>query len=643
MRGRRERTSGLVGVAAALVVLARVTALADEPSADDCLGCHQDPVATDAGRTVGAIAGDGYRHSTHGDLGCPTCHEDATEIPHGPLKPVGLEPCTACHADAVDGFRRSAHAALAPANGAACAGCHGDVHAVLAHDEPGAPTYRPKIAIACARCHADRSVIEKYRIPIARPVEAYLQSAHARAVAEGKRGAVCSDCHGAHAIARSSEPWSSIARARVPETCGACHVEVLRAYRASVHGEALARGTEDAPSCTDCHGEHRIFGPAEPASPVFAANLPGETCGRCHGDARLNEKFGLPATVAAFRDSFHGLALRTGKVTVANCASCHGVHDIRPSSDPRSHVSPANLAATCGKCHPGAGARFAIGPVHATAASVGGRAVAWVRVLYLWLIAVTIGGMVVHNALDLARKARTPLPPVPEPTEVAERMPRALRWQHGLVMGSFPVLVYSGFALTYPEHWWAAPFLRWEVRFGLRGILHRGAAVVLVVATVWHAVHVLTTPRLRTCLRRLVPRCADLRVLAGTLAYYVGRRAHPPHGGTFGYAEKAEYWAFLWGTVLMTVTGLLLWFENLTLRTLPAWVPEVATAIHFYEAVLATLAIVVWHLYFVIFDPAVYPMDWTWWTGRPPAHRVHERRENAGGPAAGGEPDAGAT
>ena len=46
---------------------------------------------------------------------------------------------------------------------------------------------------------------------------------------------------------------------------------------------------------------------------------------------------------------------------------------------------------------------------------------------------------------------------------------------------------------------------------------------------------------------------------------------------------------------------------------------------HFYEAVLATLAILVWHLYFVIFDPAVYPMDWTWWTGRSPAHRVYER------------------
>ncbi len=126
-------------------------------------------------------------------------------------------------------------------------------------------------------------------------------------------------------------------------------------------------------------------------------------------------------------------------------------------------------------------------------------------------------------------------------------------------------------------------------------------------------------------MRAVLPSMHDVRALLGTLAYHLGRRTGPPHSGTFNYAEKAEYWAFLWGTVLMAGTGLLLWFENATLRWLPGWVPEVATAIHFWEAVLATLAIVVWHLYWVIFDPVVYPMDWTWWTGRPPAARVHER------------------
>ena len=89
------------------------------------------------------------------------------------------------------------------------------------------------------------------------------------------------------------------------------------------------------------------------------------TCGHCHGDERLAQKYNLPADkVPSFRDSFHGLAARSGSQSVANCASCHGVHDILPSSDPRSHIAPQNLAATCGSCHPGAGQTFAIGAVH---------------------------------------------------------------------------------------------------------------------------------------------------------------------------------------------------------------------------------------------------------------------------------------
>ena len=90
-----------------------------------------------------------------------------------------------------------------------------------------------------------------------------------------------------------------------------------------------------------------------------------------------------------------------------------------------------------------------------------------------------------------------------------------------------------------------------------------------------------------------------------------------------------EYWAFLWGTVLMSATGAVLWFENVSLRYLPKWVTDVATALHFWEAVLATLAIVVWHFYWVIFDPDVYPMDGSWWHGREPAARTHERSSGA--------------
>ena len=586
-----------------------------------CLACHEVP---------------GFDASVHAGFDCTTCHTHLPQGPHEdvPPQPVALATCGTCHSDIVEAYGRGVHG-KAKLNGAAeaasCNNCHGNIHQVVVHTDPESPMHWSKQAATCARCHADVELVQKFKLPVALPVEAYLQSAHARAVAAGKHGAVCGDCHGAHEILPLGEPESRLARTKVADTCGECHQEIAAAYRSSVHGDALKHGVREAPTCTDCHGEHKILGPGEPTSPVFTANIPGETCGRCHSDERLSEKYGLRnGKVSAFQDSYHGLALRAGKLTVANCASCHGVHDIRSSKDPQSHIFPANLATTCGKCHPGAGDSFQLGSVHGTPGSTNTMAVAWVRFAYLWLIALTVGFMATHNVLDLVNKALRPEHPHLSSMEVESvppRMSRPLRWEHGLVMLSFPVLVYTGFALKYPEAWWAAPLLRWETIFGLRGFIHRVAGVVLLLASLWHVVHVVVSRRQRACMAGILPRPRDGLVLFGTLAYYVGLRETRPLSGAFSYIEKAEYWAFLWGTVVMVVTGFVLWFENMTLHYLPSWVPDTATAIHFYEAILATLSILVWHFYWVIFDPDVYPMDWTWWHGQAPPSRIAERAE----------------
>ena len=100
------------------------------------------------------------------------------------------------------------------------------------------------------------------------------------------------------------------------------------------------------------------------------------------------------------------------------------------------------------------------------------------------------------------------------------------------------------------------------------------------------------------------------------MLYLVGLRREPAQFDRFGYIEKAEYWALIWGTVVMSLTGVLLWFENSSLRELPKWMLDLSTVIHYYEAWLAFLAIVVWHLYMNIANPDVYPMNWTWLSGR---------------------------
>jgi cytochrome b subunit of formate dehydrogenase len=573
---------------------------------DDCLACHE--------------AKDVRPQGAHQRLACASCHAGIRELPHAESLP--RVECSACHADAAAAYAKSVHA-TARGNGmpdaATCRSCHGHGHRVALGSDPGSPVAKRHLADTCGACHANPEFLARHRIPFARPVEAYRLSVHGRAVASGEEAAPsCSDCHGSHDVVAGRSPGSPIARESVASTCGACHSEIQETWAGSIHGQATARGAEAAPVCTDCHGEHAILGKGESDSPVHRTRVAAVTCGRCHADERLAARYNLPLDrVRTFADSFHGLALRGGEQTVANCASCHGVHDILPSSDPRSSVHPQNLPRTCGACHPGAGQRFAIGAVHVDVeAATVHPVVRAIRLAYVVLIPLVIGGMLLHNAADflvkLVRGARAG-----HGAQQVERMNLHFRIAHGLVVLSFPALVWSGFALKYPEAWWAA--LPW------RGELHRVAACVLLAAVAYHLGHLALVRSDRSFLRHMLPRLRDLLDLRAFLAWLRGRSARPRFR-VFSYAEKAEYWAFVWGTLIMAATGFLLWFENWTLRHFPKWVIDAATALHWYEAVLATLAILVWHLYLVIFDPEVYPMEKAWLTGRVPADHLRATR-----------------
>jgi cytochrome b subunit of formate dehydrogenase len=580
-----------------------------------------------------------FADSSHGFLGCVDCHTAAAEFPHsGDPKAVD---CASCHEQQVAEYGSSVHGqarAKGEAEAPGCTSCHGDIHSLVPRSESSSPVHPLRLPETCGQCHSNPEMVAKFDIPVATPIEAYLGSVHSRKTEEGREAATCSSCHGSHAIFAASDPRSSVFHPNVPDTCGSCHAEIDKQYQESVHGRAVRHGAREAPVCTDCHGEHRILAPDVESSPVYASNIPKMTCGRCHGDLRLADKYDMPAAaVPAYEDSYHGLASRSGSLSVANCASCHGVHDILPSSDPRSHVASANLPATCGKCHSGAGERYAIGAVHVLATEPRHAAVYWVRWVYLWLIVGTIGGMLLHNGLDLVRKVRSRSFAVPpQPVRPSERMLPGFRLAHACLIVSFVVLVYTGFALKYPESFWAAPLLAWEDRFGFRGLLHRSAAVLMLGALAIHIVHLMLSRRARRCIAGMKPGLHDLVELRERVSWFVGRRPEAPKSPLLGYPEKAEYLALMWGIVVMTITGFMLWFENPMLRWFPKWVGDVATAIHFYEAILASLAIVVWHFYFVIFDPLVYPMDLAWLTGREHPARAAERSSGSSSALVGG-------
>jgi cytochrome b subunit of formate dehydrogenase len=160
----------------------------------------------------------------------------------------------------------------------------------------------------------------------------------------------------------------------------------------------------------------------------------------------------------------------------------------------------------------------------------------------------------------------------------------------------------------------------------VRGGLHRTAAIVMIAATVFHFVHLAVNKRDRAILPALIPTSKDASDMLQAFRYNLGLTNREPQFAKFNYAEKMEYWAFMWGTMVMAVSGLLLWFNNFTLRHFPKWVTDAATAIHWYEALLATFSILIWHFYLVIFDPLVYPMDTAWLDGKIPAdHYRHTR------------------
>jgi cytochrome b subunit of formate dehydrogenase len=137
-----------------------------------------------------------------------------------------------------------------------------------------------------------------------------------------------------------------------------------------------------------------------------------------------------------------------------------------------------------------------------------------------------------------------------------------------------------------------------------------------VLAAVAHVFYIVLARRGRREFKAMLPSRLDFREAVENLLYHTWRRDKPAEFGRYDYTQKAEYWALAWGTVLMIVTGAVLWFPGLAVRFVPAWVITASQTVHYYEAWLATLAILVWHLFFVLFHPDEYPMNWTWLSGK---------------------------
>lgn len=587
----------------------------DTIDSEACLECHE------TGKHDTVIV-DELSHSTHDGMECLDCHQDKDTLPHKEKDPkfrVGCEGCRVCHTDVGEQYQIHGMDLIVDCEDApTCAHCHGD-HDVLPSSVRLSKTHPSNLPQTCGVCHEDIDLTREYEILLGHTIAVYKSSVHGRATSgEVFDAATCNDCHStegsAHKIFSAGNLESSINHFNIPRTCGKCHENAEKDYWEGIHGKLTKRGITDSPVCTHCHGEHGIISPSDPRSPVSKERVAEATCSPCHESISLTEKYGVVTeSPTTFIDTYHGLKSKAGDLFVANCASCHGVHKILPSSDPASKVHPDNLQETCGECHPGISAELAAVPIHGVAGEVEPvKAAGLVKTIYIILIVVVIGAMALHWLIDLFRQIKL----VMKKSQV-RRMRIGEVWQHHLLMLSFIVLVISGFSLRFGDSWFTGLFFGWPGGFALRGIIHRVAAVVLMVVTAWHIFY-LFSRRGKQFLKDMFPKFSDFIEFVQRILYNLGLSKKTPSFKRFSYVEKAEYWALIWGNIVMILTGIMLWFDNYFVKILPKGALDVSLVIHYYEAILASLAILIWHMYATVFNPHVYPMNPAWLTGKMP-------------------------
>lgn len=228
-------------------------------------------------------------------------------------------------------------------------------------------------------------------------------------------------------------------------------------------------------------------------------------------------------------------------------------------------------------------------------------------------------------------------PPLIRDDEVFLRMNLVERIQHYLLVFTFFLLIVTGLPLFFYEFKFFKWLFRSEQAFYVRGIIHRFAAVVLIANLVWHLAYAAFTARGRNNFKEMIPKIRDIKDAFELFWHNVGFTrflyrlrilnnffdAHsywlfknPPLFGRYNFIEKFEYWALGWGSVVMIVSGFFMWNVELSLRLFPLWVHDIFVIAHGYEAILAFLAVIIWHMYNVHLNPEVFPMSKIWLNGK---------------------------
>ena len=553
-------------------------------------------------RAVQAVHPGKYAASVHAKLDCVACHLEITDssTPHRKSTTVRKAECAQCHLDLWTELDRQGRTAERPRMGtvaeniaayrksfhakpdkddptrqmAICSDCH-NVHTF---DVPPRGTTERKewhltVADICGRCHEDHR-------------EEWGDSAHGKEAArKNLKTAVCSDCHTTHDIVGSS---TDKAKLSITASCGDCHQQAFRTYKASYHGQVNTLGYTYTAKCFDCHGSHGIQPSSDPRSRMHRDNRL-KACQKCHSGKKE-----LPlanANILSF--SPHGNGKDFGKY-------------------PELWITTKFMGALL----------------------LGVFVFFWTHCLLWWHREYQDRKQGKQRLRIRTRRTATTDLPFPDrrqdPPDVhVRRFGPVWRLAHLLFALCVMTLILTGMATFYPETGWAKAVIGTLGGPKVSGMVHRVAAFTMLGIFFLHLIGVsINIARNWREFRffgpdSFVPNLKDFQDMAGMFRWFIGRSERPKIE-RWSYWEKFDYWAVFWGMAIIGSSGLVLMFPHVASEAMPGWVFNIAIVVHSEEAFLAAVFLFTVHFFNNHFRPdKLPPPDVVMFTGTQSLDEFH--------------------
>jgi len=615
-----------------------------------CYECHADNELTTVNEKNEEISlyvdNDQFIQTVHGDFSCVDCHAALEGMEGGHDTPVAGVDCATCHEDIQEIFETSIHGQLLSMGDKAvpvCSSCHGK-HTIFPASDSRSSVNKFNLMYTCAVCHQNQELINARILPRKEAIPQFYESVHARGLI--RDGLIvspsCNNCHGTHDIQNPANPLSPVFPGNVYKTCGKCHTKVEEVYTQSVHGRLVESGDRRGPVCTTCHESHKIISPETAAFKRHS----DEKCGQCHQEM-----------LERYHETFHGKAMALGSTDVAACYDCHGYHDVKETSDPESHIYPANEVATCRKCHQGINENFAGYITHANHLDKQKYPQLYYTFVLMTILLIGVFAFFgLHTLLWIIRSAalyirdsktfRDAKIKVKKGDLVYVRFTPFQRFLHVLMILSFTTLVTTGIPLKFYYANWAAALMKLFGGVDNAGYVHRFAALTLIGIFVAHIVNMtrkflirlkaLRSPEtgkfsFNTLVRyffrpeSLIPHKRDFQDFWNHNKWFFGK-GEKPKFEKWTYWEKFDYFAVFWGIAIIGMSGLVLWFPVFFTQHLPGWVINIALIIHSDEALLAAGFIFTFHFFNVHFRIEKFPIDTVIFSGRISQAELEQER-----------------